>query len=64
MWSRDRRIQVLGLIVLGIAGGGSLEAAMDSFEDDGLAWVGLLGAMAFFAIVVHELSIEYYRRQM
>lgn len=42
MWSRRKRLTLIGLIVASAVAGVALEPLLDPLEDGGLAWVGLL----------------------
>lgn len=60
MWSREKRLSALGLLVAGVVVGVGLEFALDPLEDDGLAWVGLLlGVLVFGGVIGHWFSRRY-----
>jgi len=60
MWSREKRLLSLGLLAAGVVFGVVLEAGMDPFEDQGLAWVGLVvGVLVFAGVGAHWFSRRY-----
>lgn len=56
MWSREKRLTTVVLLVAGVALGVGLEALADPLEEQGLAWLVLLVGMLVFGGVLGHLA--------
>jgi len=59
MWSREKRLLSLGLLAAGVVFGVVLETGIDPFEEQGPAWVGLVGGLVFAGVAAHWFSRRY-----